>query len=95
MRPRGTIDQAGITFGVETGDPSMRTLARDSHRFGDMGHRHALLTDSADQQTPTMQRQTSVTVRHEDLRAVVTAIPTAAEVFASCQPDTNLMAGYS
>ena len=32
-----------------------------------------------------MDRQTSVTVSHEDLRVVKTAIPTAPEVFASCQ----------
>ena len=35
----------------------------------DRSNRHALLTDTADQQTATMHSQTSVTVRHEDLRA--------------------------
>jgi hypothetical protein len=42
-----------------------------------------------------MQRQTSVTVTHEDLREVKTAISTAPEVFASGQHVTNVLAGYN
>jgi hypothetical protein len=43
-----------------------------------------------------MERQSSVTVRHEDLRVVETAIPTASEVFASNQRTvTNVLAEYS
>ena len=57
-----------------------------------MSDRHALLADPMDQQTPAMHGQTSVTVRHEDLRVVETAIPTAPEVFASRQPVTNVLA---
>jgi hypothetical protein len=39
--------------------------------------------------------QPSVTVRHEDLRAVATAISTASEVFSSDQRTvTNVPAGY-
>jgi hypothetical protein len=60
-----------------------------------MGNRHALDADPMDQQTTTMNSQTSVTVRHEDLRLVKTAISTAPEVFALGQPDTNFMAGYT
>jgi len=46
-----------------------------------MSDRHPLLADPIDQQTPAKKRQTSVTVRHEDLRLVKTAISTAPEVF--------------
>lgn len=43
-----------------------------------------------------MHRQTSVTVRHEDLRVVATAITTASEVFLSDQGTvTNVLAEYS
>ena len=68
MRSRRPIEQAGLALGVEAGDPAMRALARDPHRLGDMRDRHPLLTDPMHQQTTTMERQTSVTVRHEDLR---------------------------
>jgi hypothetical protein len=60
-----------------------------------MRHGHALIPNPAHQQAPTMKRQTSITVTHEDLRVVKTAISTAPEVFLSDQPDTNLMAEYS
>ena len=45
----------------------MGTLARDSEFFGDMGDRPAMGDDPLDQQTTTMQVQTSVSVGHEDL----------------------------
>jgi hypothetical protein len=88
MRSRRPIDQPSFTFGA---------LARDPHRPSDMCDRHALGSDPLHQQTTTMERQTSVPVRHEDLRVVETAIPTAAEVFASGQlpGHTNVMAGYT
>jgi len=58
--------------------------------------RHALLLDTTNQQTATMHRQPSVTVRHEDLRDVETAIPTASEVFLSDQRTvTNVLTEYS
>ena len=73
----------------------MSTLTRHTHRLGDMRHRHALLPDTTNQQTATMDRQPSVTVRHEDLRVVETAIPTASEVFSSDQRTvTNVLAEY-
>jgi hypothetical protein len=60
-----------------------------------MGDRHLLLPDALHQQTTTMKRQAGVTVTHEDLRAVETAIPTASEVFLSDQRTvTNVLAGY-
>jgi hypothetical protein len=59
-----------------------------------MRDRHPHIEDPLHQQTPTDERETSVTVRHEDLRVVKTAISTAPEVFALRQPVTNLMAEY-
>ena len=53
----------------------MRTLTGHAHRPGDMRDRHPLLSDPTNQQTATMHRQPSVTVRHEDLRVVETANP--------------------
>ncbi len=74
----------------------MRALTRHAHRSSDMRDRHPLLSDTTNQQTATMHRQPSVTVRHEDLRGVETAIPTASEVFASDQRTvTNVPAEYS
>jgi hypothetical protein len=61
-----------------------------------MRDRHSLLSDTTNKQTATMHRQPSVTVRHEDLRVVETAIPTASEVFTSDQRTvTNVLAEYS
>jgi hypothetical protein len=61
-----------------------------------MGDRHVLLPDPLHKQAPTMERQTSVTVTHEDLRVVKTAISTAPEVFALGQrPVTKVVAGYN
>jgi hypothetical protein len=60
-----------------------------------MRDRHALITDPLHQQQPAVERQTSITVRHEDLRVVKTAISTAPEVFALGQPVTNVPAEYN
>ena len=59
----------------------MGALPRDPHRFRDMRNRHLLDTNTFDQQQPAVKRQTGVTVTHEDLRLVKTAISTAPEVF--------------
>ena len=72
----------------------MGALARDSHGLRHMRDGHALLADSLHEQQPAMKRQTGVTVTHEDLRVVKTAISTAPEVFALGQPVTNLMTEY-
>jgi hypothetical protein len=95
MRSRRPVEQPDITLGVETSNPTMRTLTRHAHRSSDMRDRHPLLSDTTNQQTATMHRQASVTVRHEDLRVVETPIPTASEVFASDQRTvTNVPAEY-
>ena len=81
-------------LGVEAGHPAVRALPGDAHGLGDMGDGHALFADALHEQATTMERQTSVTVTHEDLRLVKTAISTAPGVFALRQPVTNLMAEY-
>jgi len=74
----------------------MRALARHAHSAGNMRDGHPLDADASDQQEPTVKGQPGVTVRHEDLRAVATAISTASEVFSSDQRTvTNVPAGYS
>ena len=96
MRPRRSVAQARITLRLEPGDPPVRTLPGHAHRPSDMRDRHPLLSNTTNQQTATMHRQPSVTVRHEDLRVVETAIPTASEVFSSHQRTvTNVPAGYT
>ena len=96
MRPRRPVDKPGVALGVEAGDPPVRALTRDPHRLSDMRDRHPLTTDTIDQQTATMHRQTSVTVSHEDLRVVVTANHHS---FGGLRFDqrtvTNVLAGYT
>lgn len=61
-----------------------------------MRDRYPLITDPLHEQTTAMNSQTSVTVTHEDLRVVKTAISTAPEVFSLGQrPVTNVLAGYN
>jgi hypothetical protein len=61
-----------------------------------MSDRHLQAADPLHEQQPAMERQTSVTVTHEDLRVVKTAISTAPGVFAlGQQPVTNVVAEYS
>jgi hypothetical protein len=64
----------------------MRALTRDTDRLRDVGDRHALFSDAFDEQTTSVERQSSITVTHEDLRVVKTAISTASEVFAYVNP---------
>ena len=60
--------QTRFALGVETGDPLVGALAADPHRLGDMGNRHSLVPNALHQQATTPERQTGITVRHEDLR---------------------------
>ena len=87
--------KAGETLGVEAGQPTMGALARHPHGLGHMGDGHSLVSDSFDQQTPAMKRQSGITVTHEDLRLVKTAISTAPEVFISGQAVTKVSAEYT
>ena len=46
-----------------------------------MSEGHVLVTDAVHEQSATVERQAGVTVTHEDLRLVKTAISTAPGVF--------------
>ena len=61
--------QPGLALSGEPGHPPVRALAGDPHRFSNIRDRHPGL-DPRDQQSPAMERQTSITVGHEDLRTV-------------------------
>ena len=75
----------------------MGALTRHPHRLRDMRDGHPLTTDTINEQTATMHRQSSVTVRHEDLRMLWRPlITTASEVFPFDQwTVTNVLAKYS
>jgi hypothetical protein len=64
-----------------------------------MGDRHVLLTDPLHQQATAKERQPGITVGHEDLRTVKTAISTAPGGLRHVKdPDrsvTNLLAEYT
>jgi hypothetical protein len=86
--------QAFLAFEIEAGHPAVGALTGDAHRLGDVGDGHVLFTDPLHEQTAAVERQAGVTVTHEDLRLVKTAISTAPGVFALRQPVTNLLAEY-
>ena len=69
VRARGPVVQAGFTLRGEPNPPPVGTLPRDAHRLGNVSDRHPGL-DPGDQQPPAMERQTGITVGHEDLRTV-------------------------
>ena len=72
-----SCDRAGVeAAGLEARYPAMTALAGDAHRFGDVGDGLAFDHDTLDKQSPAVERETSVTVSHEDLRFVKTAIST-------------------
>lgn len=60
--------QAGLSLGVEAGNPPVGALAGDAHRLGDMRDRHLLVADPLDEQKAAMECEAGVTVTHEDLR---------------------------
>ena len=82
MRPRTPLLETGDPLGIKASNPAMGALAGDTHRLGDMSDRHLLVPDALHEQTATVERQAGVTVTHEDLRLVKTAISTAPGVFA-------------
>jgi len=67
MGPRGPVEQAGLALGPEPSDPPVRALTRHTQLLDDMRDRSAMGNDPLDQQTTTMNGQTSVSVGHEDL----------------------------
>jgi hypothetical protein len=47
-------------------------LAGDAKLLGDVSHRAAVIEDATDQKQPSVQGQSGITVRHENLRFVWT-----------------------
>ena len=77
VRARGAVEETRFALIVEAGNPTVRALPRDAHRLRDMRHGRPLDADPVHQQAPAMHGESSVTVRHEDLRSgVKTAIST-------------------
>jgi hypothetical protein len=64
---RGPVDQAGIALSFEAGDPAVRALPRNTKFLRDMSNRAAITDHSINEQTTTMDVQTSVSVGHEGL----------------------------
>ncbi len=80
-RPRpscGSVSAAGARTGRRdqprpqhrSGPPNDARIDGRSPSPGDMRDRHPLFSDPLHQQSPPMRRETSVTVRHEDLRGL-------------------------
>src|SRR5450830_645447 len=86
MRTARPVDQTGHPLGVEPGHPPVRALTGHAQLPGDVGDRATVHPNPLDQQPPAMERQASVSVRHEDLRSVETSdISTTPEVLPSRQ----------
>ncbi len=72
----------------------MRTLARHTHRFRDVGNRLTGL-DPIDDQSAGIRREPSVTVRHEDLLVSGDGNPHITREVLIASTDTNVTAKYS
>ncbi len=97
MRSRGPVIETRIALGVEPVDPTMGALTRDPHRFRDVSNRSAIIDDPSDQQATTVNSETSITVRHEDLLVSEDGTsPLSPEVLHVHKPHvTNVPAEYS
>jgi len=73
----------------------MSALPGHPHRLSGMSHRPTPLANSPNQKTTPKNSQTSVTVTHEDLRWVLTAITTPLGGLHSRQGVTNVPAEYT
>jgi hypothetical protein len=87
--------QTGLAFGVEASNPTVRALARDSHRASDMSDRHLLFPDPLHKQQPAAECQPGVTVTHEDLLDCGDGNPHSTGGLRLRQPVTNVLAEYS
>src|SRR5690606_2166495 len=70
----GAVIQAAFALLVIALEPVVGALARDTHRLGGVGHRPPLLAHPPHQQQASLERQTGITVGHEDLRALVVTL---------------------
>jgi hypothetical protein len=73
----------------------MSALPGDTHRPSHMSDRHGLLTDPLHEQPAAVERQTSVTVTHEDLLDCGDGNPHSTGGRRLGQPVTNDLAGYT
>ena len=65
VRPAGSVEQPGGTFGSPAGQPLVASRARDVELDHDMGNRAALLDDPADEFGAAMDGQAGISVGHE------------------------------
>src|SRR5690606_4741924 len=70
----GAVIQAVLALLVVAFEPIVGALARYTHRLGGVGHRPPLLAHPPHQQQASLERQTGITVGHEDLRALVVTL---------------------
>src|SRR5690606_19854166 len=70
----GAVIQAVLALLVVALEPVVGALAGVAHRLGGMGNRPPLLAHPPHQQQATLERQTGITVGHEDLRALVVTL---------------------
>src|SRR5690606_38220788 len=70
----GAVIQAVLALLVVALEPIVGALARDTHRLGSVGHRPPLLAHPPHQQQASLERQTGITVGHEDLRDLVVTL---------------------
>src|SRR3712207_1595239 len=98
VRTAGPVDQAGLAFGLITGDPGPHALARDSHCCGDVRLPPAGPVPVDDQLTAVRGRA-GISVGHEDLRVDVglrQATPHSEVLPRSSRSDvTNVLAQYT
>src|SRR5690625_3654297 len=96
----GTVIQALFTLLVIALEPVVGALTRHAHRLGGVGHRPPLLAYPLHQQQASLERQTGITVGHEDLRDLVVTLdkPHLTRRSSSRQRTTasvtNVLAGY-
>src|SRR4051812_3515043 len=98
VRAAGPVDQPGLAFVLEAGDPGPHAFARDPHRRGDVRLPPPGLVPF-DDQLAAVDRESGITVGHENLRADVglrQATPHS-EVLPRSSPTavTNVLAGYT
>ena len=90
--------EPGPTFSIEPGNPSVSALTRDAHLRRDVSDRTPEHPDPPNQLATAMERQTGISVRHEDLQCKVltSQSPPHSEVFfmSSRRAVTNVLAGY-
>ena len=68
MRSRRAVQQSRPAVLAEPTHPAMSALTRQAQLRSDMRNRAAVTDDPLNQQLPTINSQTGISVGHEDLR---------------------------